>query len=193
VATRALAALALVAIVTPAFAQWELVAEKSSLEFISVKKGTVAERHQLASLSGSIDERGLVQVSINLDSVETHIPIRNERVREMLFETGSFPFAEVHSQVDTTLIENIASGGARSIEIPITLALHGQKKDLSAPVVVAAADYGEVLVVTSSPILINAADFGLEKGVKLLQEVAGLSSISTVVPVSFQLHFQPVK
>ena len=48
-----------------------------------------------------------------------------------------------------------------------------------------------VLSGLASPILLNAADFGLDKGVSLLQEVAGLKSISTAVPVSFKLLFVP--
>jgi hypothetical protein len=43
---------------------------------------------------------------------------------------------------------------------------------------------GALQVVISDPVLINAADFGLDAGFEMLREVAGLKSISTAVPVS---------
>ena len=42
---------------------------------------------------------------------------------------------------------------------------------------------------TVRPILISAADFGLEGGVSALQKIAGLEAIAAVVPVSVDLKF----
>ena len=39
------------------------------------------------------------------------------------------------------------------------------------------------------PILINANDYGLLKGVEKLKSLAGLNSINIVVPVSFSLQY----
>jgi len=47
------------------------------------------------------------------------------------------------------------------------------------------------LVVSSmKPIIINAQRFALVDGVKKLQELAGLPSISNAVPLSFVLSFK---
>ena len=43
---------------------------------------------------------------------------------------------------------------------------------------------------TSEPIIVNAADFELGAGIAKLQELAGLDSISTAVPVSARLVFR---
>jgi hypothetical protein len=53
-----------------------------------------------------------------------------------------------------------------------------------------AVNTGDKVVVSSAtPIIIKAADFGLEKGVAKLQELAKLPSIATAVPVNFVLTF----
>jgi hypothetical protein len=188
---KTVAVLVLSGLASSVFAQWELMGDNSTVEFISTKNAAVAERHSFGSLSGSIDADGRVAVEIALVSVETLIPIRNERMREILFETANFPTASIAARVDAAVIKTAADGGVVVAEVPITLSLHGQEKDFSAPVVLVGTAGGGLMVVSSSPILLNAADFGLEKGVSLLQEVAGLKSISTAVPVSFKLLFVP--
>jgi hypothetical protein len=39
------------------------------------------------------------------------------------------------------------------------------------------------------PVVINAGEFELTRGVEKLREIAGLPSISPVVPVQFSLYF----
>ena len=110
---------------------------------------------------------------------------------KLLFETVNFPVALVTSRVDEAVIKTAAGGGVLVTEIPIKLELHGHEKAMTVPVVLAGTSGGGLLVVTTSPILINAADFGLDIGIGLLQSAAGLDSIVTAVPVSFQLLFVP--
>ena len=173
------------------FAQWELDDQSSAVGFITTKNATVAESHSFTSLTGYISNDGKLQVEIALDSVETLIPIRNERMRQMLFETVDFPMAKISAEIDDTVMKAVSDGDVLVAEVPITLSLHGQEKLLSVPVVLIGTADGSILAVASSPIVVNAADFGLEKGVALLREAAGLKSISTAVPVSFQLYFVP--
>lgn len=188
---RAVSAMVLSGLATSALAQWELDDKSSAVGFITTKNATVAESHSFTSLTGYISKEGKLQVEISLDSVETLIPIRNERMRQMLFETVDFPMAKVTAEVDDSVIKAVSDGDVLVAEVPITLSLHGREKLLSVPVVLIGTADGSILAVASSPILVNAADFGLEKGVALLREAAGLKSISTAVPVSFQLYFVP--
>ncbi|MEH6580546.1 MAG: YceI family protein [Halioglobus sp.] len=186
-----IAVMVLAGLANSAFAQWALNAESSAVRFITTKNNAIAESHEFGSLSGSISAEGDVQVAIALDSVETLVPIRNQRMRELLFETANFPQAKIVASVDRNVIDVAAKGGVLLTEIPITLSLHGYDKALTVPVLLVGTSGGNLLVQTSRPILVKAADFGLEKGVSLLREAAGLSSISTAVPVSFQLLFVP--
>jgi hypothetical protein len=52
---------------------------------------------------------------------------------------------------------------------------------------------GSLRIFTPRPVVINAADFGLEKGVAALKNIAGLQSISSAIPVTFDLQFVPTQ
>lgn len=172
-----------------AWADWELDNTESVINFVSVKNNSVGETHSFASMSGAIADDGEIQVTIELDSVETLIEIRNERMRELLFETVKFPSAQVTAQIDPALFAEAAGGETVVTDLPVTLTLHGQEKALTISVVALSENGGRLRVLTTRPVLINAADFGLDAGVAALQEIAGLQSISNAVPVSLQLLF----
>ncbi len=174
-------------------ADWELDNTKSAVNFVSIKNDSVGEVHSFASLVGYIGAKGNVQMTINLDSVETMVAVRNERMRELLFETVKFPSAQLSAQADLAVLAEAAKGGVVIAELPVTLSLHGKDKTLTIAVVVVGEGDGNLRVFSARPVLINAADFGLESGVTALQQVAGLKAISTVVPVTLQLLFVQAK
>jgi polyisoprenoid-binding protein YceI len=178
---------------TAAWADWELDSTGSKIHFVSIKNDTTAEVHSFASLVGYIGAAGKAEVTVDLDSVQTLIDIRNERMREMLFETVKFPSATIRAQVDPDVLAVAAEGGVLTAELPVTLSLHGQDKSLTVPVVIVGDSERRLRVFSAQPVLINAADFGLVEGVAALQKVAGLNSISTAVPVTLQLLFVPAK
>jgi polyisoprenoid-binding protein YceI len=178
---------------TAAWADWELESTVSKIHFVSIKNGTTAEAHSFASLVGYIGAAGNAEITIELDSVQTLIAIRDERMREMLFETVKFPSATIRAQVDPDVLAVASEGGVLSAELPVTLSLHGQEKSLTIPVVIVGDEQRRLRVFSAQPVLINAADFGLVEGVAALQKVAGLDSISTAVPVTLQLLFVPAK
>ncbi len=172
-----------------AWADWELDNTKSAVNFVSIKNDSVGEVHSFASLVGFIGAAGNVQMTINLDSVETLVAVRNERMRELLFETVKFPSAQLTAQVAPAVLAEAAKGGVVTAELPVTLSLHGKDKTLTVSVVVVGEGDGSLRVFTARPVLVNAADFGLESGVAALQQVAGLRAISNAVPVTLQLLF----
>jgi polyisoprenoid-binding protein YceI len=176
-----------------AWADWELDNTKSVVNFISIKNDSVGEVHSFASLVGFIGATGNVQMTINLDSVETLVDVRNQRMRELLFETVKFPSAQLTAQADPAVLAEAAKGGVVTADLPVILSLHGKVKTLTIAVVVVGEGDGSLRVFTARPVLINAADFGLENGVTALQQVAALKAISTVVPVTLQLRFVQAK
>ncbi|CAA0114582.1 Uncharacterised protein [Halioglobus japonicus] len=183
-----------VLLVSSAMAQadWELDSKNSTINFVSIKNNSVAEDHSFPSLEGYIGAAGNAQVTINLESVQTMIDVRNERMREMLFETVKFPLATVSAQVEPGVLAMAAEGGVVTVELPVTLSLHGQEKVLNAQLVIVAISENRLRVLSASPLLVNAADFDLAAGVAALQKVAGLQAISTAVPVTLQLQFVKV-
>jgi hypothetical protein len=186
-------ALCLVAPTGVAWADWELDNTESIVNFVSIKNNSVGEVNTIKSLEGSIGVHGMAQLTLHLNSVETLIEIRNERMRELLFETVKFPVARVTAEVDPALFAASSGGGVRQVDLPFTLSMRGHDKVLNAFVSVVVEDDGDLIVTTTHPVLVHAADFGLEDGIEALRKVAGLHSISTVTPVSMQLKFVRTK
>lgn len=170
-------------------AAWSLNNEASRLSFISIKKGAVAEVHKFTHLSGSVDDKGKVEAVIQLASVDTAVPIRDERMRDMLFQTNLFPTASVTAQVDPKAFMELAPGQFRNTETDVTVGLRGQSKQYKAVVSVVKLESGSLMVSTVHPIIVNADDFELTKGVEELRKIADLPAISTAVPVSLVLVF----
>ena len=83
---------------------WTLDNNASQLNFVSIKAGNVAEGHTFEEMQGHISTSGAVELSIVLDSVNTAIDIRNERMREHLFDTAKHARAGVKATIDPSLI-----------------------------------------------------------------------------------------
>lgn len=181
------AALSLLAITPLAFGDWLLDNADSRLSFVSTKAGEVAEVHRFGALSGNLADDGAFQVSIDLDSVDTGIPIRDERMREMLFETGRFATAELTAQVDMAPIRDLAPGEQTTLATEAQLAVHGVTLNLTVDATVARLDPDTLLVTSTEPLVVNAGQLDLVKGLNQLREIAGLSAISPAVPVTFRL------
>ena len=172
-----------------ASAQWTLSNEASTLSFVTVKADHVAEVHTFDELSGAIGEDGSVSVEIALVSVNTLVPIRNERMQSMLFETDLFPRATITSQINSDRLANMAPGSSEEMGLDFTLELHDQSQTYNATVLVSRHKAG-LIATTLKPIVVNAESFDLVAGVEALREVAGLPSISRAVPVSFTVVFE---
>jgi hypothetical protein len=170
-------------------AQWSLDNEASVLSFVTVKAEHIAEAHTFNSLSGSLGADGQLSVEVELASVDTLIPIRNERMREMLFEVDVFPVALLSAEVDVKELSSLEVGEWLDQEIPLTLALHGNTVGMDAAVRITQLDDGYSASLLT-PLILSADNVGLVAGVEKLRQVAGLSSISRSVPVSFNVTFR---
>lgn len=184
-----LALAALLALPVSTLADWQLAGDESSVHFVSVKKGNIAEKHYFKSMSGSISDDGQAELTIDLASVETNIPIRNERMQAMLFETAKFAQATISSNVDVAKLKSLKSGQTITVEADMTIQVHGEQKTETVPLRVTALEGGKLMVSTGAPIIVSAGDFKLLEGIDKLREVAGLKSISPIVPVTATLVF----
>lgn len=169
-------------------AQWSLDNDASELSFVTTKADNVAEVHTFDQLSGTIANDGSVQVSIELASVNTMIDIRNERMREMLFETALFPNANITAKVDLAAITAMTPGSTSRTSLEFTLELHGTSKSFTADVMYTRLADG-AMATTLKPVVVTADSFALVAGVEKLREVAGLTRISNAVPVTFTVVF----
>ena len=168
--------------------QWALDNDASRLSFVSTKAEHLAEVHTFGYLTGSLDEAGALAVTIELASVDTLIPIRDERMQSLLFETDIFPEATVSATVDMAAITAMAVGSSDLAEVDFTLAMRGASATYTAEVMLLRTVTG-VVATTLKPIVVSADTFDLLDGVERLREVAGLPGISRTVPVSFTVSF----
>ena len=186
---KVLSALIFAVFASSVHADWQLDGEASSLQFVSIKKASIAENNIFTTLSGSVDDTGLASLFVELDSVDTRIPIRNERMRKYLFQTDAHAQAIVVGKVEVDKIKTLAVGEQYKTALELDLSLHGQQKGLTAEVEITRLGQNKIMVLSVSPVIINAADFSLLEGVAKLKELAGLNSISTAVPVTVKLIY----
>lgn len=173
----------------PCIAAWSLDNDASQVSFVSVKAGDAGEVHRFTEISGELTAEGSASVTIQLASVDTLIPLRDERMREMLFQTNLFPTASLSTNIDMDALAALAPGDSMDMTANLTLDLHGQQISLAAEMIVARLGDHRLMVSSRKPLIVNAASVDLVKGIEALREIANLPSISKAVPVSFVLSF----
>ncbi|MBB3046426.1 polyisoprenoid-binding protein YceI [Litorivivens lipolytica] len=162
----------------------------SQLNFGSIKNNTVAELHRFTTLSGEIDRNGKAVITVDLASVDTRIDIRDQRMKEHLFQVTKFPSAVYTASIDIENISDMEVGNIQQRRLKGELDLHGHKKPLELLVRIVRGTGGAFTVFTVEPAFISVSDFALGAGVDKLQEIAGLSSITRAVPVTFSAVFR---
>ena len=170
-------------------AEWQLINEESSIVFISIKNSKAAEIHTFSSLYGSLSDSGSVALGISLNSLDTKIPLRDTRMKEMLFEVIKFPVAKLSTTVDIARISQMKPGETATHDLKLILSLYGEENPLNATIRVVRLSGNKLLVSTLQPVIVNADDFSMGKGIELLRGIANLSSISSAVPVTVSLIF----
>lgn len=175
---------------TSLYADWSLDNSLSTLNFVSIKKSSIAEVHHFSELSGQLVKKsGKAKIEINLASVETLIPIRNERLQSLLFNTSTFPTATITADFSSTELAQLKLGESQTKSQTLVLDLHGISRKMTAFIKVTKLSNNKIGVASIKPIILKANDFNLVEGIKALQTIANLPSIATQIPVSFDLVF----
>lgn len=183
---HSLTAVALCLFSASTFANWQVNNDLSRVNFVSVKKNTIGEAHYFKKLAGTLDKTGKFDFKINLASVETLIPIRNERMQKFLFNTSVFPTLELTADLSKQL-KAIKPGTTKTIQTSADLALNGTNKLINLQLLVSQTMQGDYIVASMMPVIINPAEFNLTAGIDKLQQLAKLPAITHSVPVSFVL------
>lgn len=176
-------------VATPALADMALDSARSSVSLVSVKvtgdgSTSASELFRFTSLEGTVDNDGNAQVTIPLESIETGVGIRNERMAEFLFETATYPAATITASIPMDSLEE----GSRDIELPATLDLHGETSELAIPVTINVQG-DQVFVNSSEPVLLDTNAHEFSGGLAKLADLAKVFHIPATVPVSFNLAF----
>lgn len=182
--------LALLTLVSlPAHANWYLDNESSRLSFISSKNGDVSEVHRFLVLHGKVDRKGAAELQVEMDSVSSGIPLRDERMRKELFNVESFPDAIIRARLDLRPINDLANGAQLELRLPLNVTLHGKTHSYNAQLLATRLDERRFQVVTLEPLVLRAEHFDLAPGLEILRKAAGLKSINLSVPVGAVLIF----
>ena len=167
-------------------AGWQLDTEASRLSFESRKNTTIRETHSFRQLNGRVDSDGAIVVEVDLMSVDTAIPIRDERMRNLLFKMS--PSIEVHAVID------MAAGGVLNLSEGLTIALNARLllngKQTMLPMTLDLERVSESKIQVLGEGLIDVAAYGYRPGIEALREIAGLQHISTEVPYQLKLLFE---
>ncbi len=172
---------------------WQLLSPASKLEFTSVKKGNFAETHQINTLNGQVDSQGHAEIRLSLDSVETGIDVRNQRMRTYLFETSQWPVATITAQLNPSDFTQLDTDRPVVKDVNMHVSLHGKTQAYTVPVTVIKTGPEKIRVLNENPVVVHADDFALQDGLNTLAELAKLPPIKTEVPVRFKLEFTPVE
>lgn len=162
---------------------WVLNSENSSIAITTIKNNQISEVSYFKSFSGNINQAGYLNISIDLNSLETNIPIRNERMAKHLFETDLYPTADIHTQLKPGDLDT----GVHNITFDADL--HGVSSILTAEFMVT-EQLGNKVITLHKPLIINASSFALEQGITTLRKLAKLNAIANTVPLHLILTFQ---
>lgn len=173
----------------PSLANWQLDNDKSQVNFVTTKNSDASEVQHFTQLKGAISDQGDIQLTIDLTSVQTNIPIRNERLQQLLFETNLFPKATFTSSTDKALIEQLKVGDSTQVTLKGSINLHGLSQEINLKVQVIKLKGNAIFVSSLQPIIVKAKAFDLGEGIEKLKVLAALPSINHSVPVTFSLVF----
>ena len=187
--SQILAVLLLAGASLSAQANWYLDGESSRLSFVSTKNANISEVQRFLVLHGKVSPKGLAEVEVEMESVNSGIPLRDERMRKELFDIQTFPEALITAQIDLRPINDLAPGAQLELRLPLTVELHGKQHEYPGELLATRLDDRRFQVVTLEPLVLNAEDFDLAPGLDSLRKVAGLSAISLSVPVGAVLIF----
>src|SRR5688572_28127800 len=106
-------------------AEWTLDGGASSFFYVTTKAAAVTEVNSFSGLSGSISDDGKASFVIDLATVNTAIEIRDQRMRDLVFQVAQFPSATVSVDVDAEALDNMSPGVSTTGSYTAKVELHG--------------------------------------------------------------------
>ena len=170
-----------------ASADWTLT-ENSEIHYLSTKvftnnSGSITENNVISGVTGSVSKRGKAKIDIDLLSLNTAVPIRNERVQKFVFGIDTFsPKATIEADVPAEALQ----ATTQNLDIPAILTLAGQSTDVVLHVAVH-HHHDTIQVVSVKPTVVKGSEFNMAAGFAKLTELAGLGYIPMDIPVSFSV------
>ena len=171
------------------FGNWQLDTVNSYLNFVTTKNYHTIEAQKFDTISGSMTDAGVATLTVDLASVNTANTLRDQRIRDLFFETATYPTATVTTTLDTKLLSSMAVGASSAVTLAATLNLHGVTVPVTAKVMVQKLSATKVMVHSLAPVIVKASNHTMDAGVEALRAIVGILSVSGTAPVDFVLVF----
>ncbi len=168
----------------PALADWRIDAQSSRVSLLITKDVRQIDVGRFYGLLGGVDASGQVELKVEMDSLRTGSLLQDQRLRKELFDSVAFPMARISARLDLQPITNLAPGAQMELKLPATLSLHGLQKAVETDLLITRLDEHRFQIVTLTPLVLDAADFGLAAAIERLRQSVGLQAVSLAVPVS---------
>lgn len=170
---------------------WSIDSEQSQLSYLSSKlvvssHQSIVENNFFERFSGHVEADGTLQLVIDADSVNTGVPIRDERVHIHAFDSKNHPQIIFTAALKQSL-DMLKVGEVKVHELSGTLTMRGITHPLRAELVVVRTADNSLLVQSLRPVLINAANYQMAEAFEQLKAMVGLFNIPQLIPVSVKL------
>jgi hypothetical protein len=175
---------------TLAQADWTLDGKASTFHYVTTKNAAVSEVNSIPGLSGAISDKGVATLQLELATVDTKVDVRNQRMRDIVFQVAQFPQATISVPVDSGVLDALRPGLPVAATYTASVNLHGLKQDLAADLQIVKLNDSTLEVNLATPLIVTAAGFGLTDGVEQMRMLAGLTSITSSVVVDFSLLYR---
>ena len=168
---------------------WEFSSGESLLQYLSVKKRHVIEHNHFSQFHVRLHDDNTATMKIDLFSVSSGISVRDERIRNYLFDTDTFAMAEAEVAFDKTCINLLKPGRTVLCPLTTTLKLHGVERAFESSARIAWVGINTLQVKSQQPVLIKASDYAMLEGIQALKKLAGVDDITETVMVEYLLTF----
>lgn len=160
----------------------------STVSFMSIKNEHIAEQHSFDRFTGAITKQNKLLITIDISSVNTLIPIRNERMKSLFFNAEKYTNATFTAQLNNDMT-SLKPGEMMQTIITGQMTIAGTTAPVSFDVTAVALEDGHIQASTNKPTLLSTSTFNLDDGLAALKKIAMLQSISKAVPLSFNTTF----
>ena len=175
-------------------ADWVLDDKQSSLNWLSSKlvqksHKAVYEHNRFRNFTARVTAAGAIQLDVDLNSVDTGVPVRDERIRKHVFLTDKYPRASLRGKISLVGITDLAVGETLVESPKITLEMRGVSREITPKISITKLANQGFAIQTIEPVLVDGTAFGMSEGFETLRELVNLFNIPTVIPVSFRMVF----
>jgi hypothetical protein len=133
------------------------------------------------------------RLTVDLNTYDSRIPLRNERVKKFLFETSGLGWETAELVIarlpDAVVASLRDTRRATHAKLDGELRVHGHSSKLTMVVDAAYESDGRLTVKTAAPVEVKISELGLADNLKRLSAICMHDSIDDVVKVEVALEF----